>query len=83
MKTLLLMTAAILLTAPALAGTHKAVWNQPIDSPANVAAKARVTAALPTICAGIGECRFERGPGEARTGLLDKLEDEPVIETGK
>lgn len=73
MKSLFLAAAAlVILSAGADAATTKAVWNQPIDSPANVAAGATVTAGIPTNCSGTGECRDEKGHGERSHSLQDE-----------
>lgn len=75
MKFFLTVLALVFFAVPASAATTKTVWNQSIDSPANVAAGASVTAALSTICSGTGECRDEKGHREREQRGEDEEEE--------
>lgn len=56
--------ALAMLSVPASAATIKAVWNQPLNSPANVAADARVTLEPSGVCSGTDDCRRQKGPAD-------------------
>lgn len=71
--------ALAMLSVPASAATIKAVWNQSLDSPANVAADARVTLEPSGVCSGTDECRRENAAGDRADRRREREEEEKEL----